>query len=303
MNNLRIPLAPDLECSRIVAGVMKWGIWGHDLDTAGFDRLIKGSLDAGVSTFDHADIYGHYTTEAAFGEVLRAEPALRSRMELVTKCGIRLTTPNRPGNRVKAYEVSADYIRQSVETSLRNLATDYLDLLLIHRPTPLLDPDEVAEVLQALMSAGKVRHVGVSNFTPSQFALLNDRIHLVTNQVEISALADFALIDGTLDQCLRQRIKPMAWSPLGGGDFFGTPATDAARRLKTAFSQLRHQYGDATDDQLLLAWLLKHPAQILPVLGTGKLHRIEAAVAALDIALNSQDWFIIWEAARGHEVA
>lgn len=303
MNKLRTALTDNLTCSRIVAGVMKWGVWGHDLDTAGFERLIKGSLDLGVTTFDHADIYGHYTTEAAFGAVLRHQPALRQQMELVTKCGIRLTTPNRPNNRVKAYEVTADYIRKSVDQSLTNLATDYIDLLLIHRPTPLLDPDEVAEVLRALVSEGKVRHVGVSNFTPAQFALLNDRIPLITNQVEISALHDAPLTDGTLDQCLLHRNKPMAWSPLGGGGYFGPEASTAAQRLRAAFDQLRYKYGEATDDQLLLAWLLKHPAGILPVLGTGKLTRIGAAVAALDIDLDSQDWFIIWEAARGHEVA
>ena len=303
MNTTRTRLAPDLECSRVVAGVMKWGIWGHNFDRAGFERLIQGSLDCGVTTFDHADIYGHYTTEAAFGEVLRQAPGLRDRMELVTKCGIRLTTPNRPDNRVKAYEVTADYIRESAERSLRNLHTDYLDLLLIHRPTPLLDPDEVATTLQALVASGKVRHVGVSNFTPAQFALLHDRITLLTNQVEISALHDSPLTDGTLDQCLLHRIRPMAWSPLGGGAYFGERPSPAAARLKRAFAGLRERYAGATDDQLLLAWLLKHPAGILPVLGTGKVARIEAAVAALGIELDSQDWFIIWEAARGHEVA
>ena len=303
MPSPRIALSDSLELSRLVAGVMKWGVWGHDFDRAGFDRLIRGCLDQGVTTFDHADIYGHYTTEAAFGEVLRADPGLRDRLELVTKCGIRLTTPNRPANRAKAYEVTADYIRASVEQSLKNLHTDRIDLLLIHRPSPLLHPDEVAETVRALIDAGKVLHFGVSNFTPGQFALLHDRIPLLTNQIECSALHDAPLVDGTLDQCLQHRIRPMAWSPLGGGAYFGDAPSPAAQRLRALFATLRARYAGATDDQLLLAWLLRHPAGILPVLGTGKLARIEAAVAATAIELDSQDWFLIWEAARGHEAA
>ena len=299
----RVRLSEDLTCSRTVAGVMKWGVWGHDFSTDQLDRLIRGCLATGVTTFDHADIYGHYTTEAAFGEVLRADPSLRDRLELVSKCGIRLTGPNRPGNRAKAYETTAAYIRESVEQSRRNLTTDRLDLLLIHRPSPLLHPDEVAEVVGELVGAGKVLHFGVSNFSPSQFELLDGRIPLITNQVEISALHDAALTDGTLDQCLRHRIRPMAWSPLGGGGYFGDSPSPAGQRLRTAFDGLRERYDDATDDQLLLAWLHRHPAGILPVLGTGKLARIRAAVAAESIVLDSQDWFLIWEAARGHEAA
>jgi len=208
------------EFSRLVAGVWRLGEWG--MDTRGLLNFIHGCLDLGITTFDNADIYGGYTCEGLFGAALAAEPGLRDRLELVTKCGIQLVTPNRPGNRVHHYDTSRDHIVAAAENSLLELNTDRLDLLLIHRPDPLLDADEVAEAFGALWAAGKVRHFGVSNFLPWQFDLLQSRLDfpLVTNQIELSVLYLDPLHDGTLDQAQRLRRPPMAWSPLAGGRLF-----------------------------------------------------------------------------------
>jgi predicted oxidoreductase len=286
--------------SRIVAGVMRLREWR--MDTAALLDFIHGCLDLGVTTFDHADIYGSYTCEELFGEALAAEPSLRGRLELVTKCGIQLPSPNRPGNRVHHYNTGRDHIIASAENSLRNLRTDYLDLLLIHRPDPLMDADEVAEAFVALRSSGKVRHFGVSNFMPWQFHLLGSRLDfpLVTNQIELSVLHLDPLHDGTLDQLQRLRVAPMVWSPVAGGRLFAS-AEERAARVRDALEAVGREVG-APVDGVALAWLMRHPARILPVLGTGKIERVRDAVAAEDIALDRQQWFAIWEASAGREV-
>lgn len=286
--------------SRLVAGVMTWGIWGHNLNTAAIDAFIDHCLQAGITTFDHADIYGHYTTEAAFGQALRLNPGRRSQMQLVSKCGIRLVCDQRPENQIKSYDTSKDYIISSVEQSLRNLSTDYLDLLLIHRPNPLLQADEVAAAVAQLKSQGKVLHFGVSNFNPTQFDYLNSVTPLVTNQVEASLLHTAPLYDGTLDQCLTHAIKPMAWSPLGG---LFSRDDETATRVTNKLDEIGEYYGTPGNDIILLAWLLHHPSSILPVLGTARQERISAAVKALDIQLDDQHWFELLEAATGKAVA
>ncbi|RMF02266.1 MAG: aldo/keto reductase [Bacteroidetes bacterium] len=286
--------------SRLVAGVMTWGVWGHQLDTKAMRTLIEGCVDLGITTFDHADIYGHYTTEAEFGKALAESTELRDNIQLVSKCGIRLVCKERPQNRLKSYDTRRAYIIASVEQSLRNLRTDYLDLLLIHRPDPLLHAEEVAEAIAQLKQAGKVRAFGVSNFTPSQFAYLRSATPLLTNQVEISLLQHAALFDGTLDQCLQYGLRPMAWSPLGG---LFKREDEAARRLRTKLDEIAERYEHADHDVLLLAWLLKHPAGILPVLGTARLERLKRACQALTLNLDRQDWYALLEAARGEEVA
>lgn len=288
--------------SRMVAGVMKWGDWGKQLDTQEMLRLIEQCIESGVTTFDHADIYGHYTTEAAFGAALKLQPALRERMQIVTKCGINLVTPNRPQHKIKSYDTSKNHILKSVEQSLQNLQTDQIDLLLLHRPDVLLDPDVVAETFSNLQQAGKVKYFGVSNFTPSQFAMLNSRIELVTNQVEASLLHLDPFTDGTFDQCLQHRIKPMVWSPLGGGEIFGASKDDRIIRIQRTAKTLATKH-DAALDQILLAWLLRHPAQLLPVLGTARIERIQAATEAIHIELTREEWYELWQASRGEEVA
>jgi predicted oxidoreductase len=224
-------------------------------------------------------------------------------MQLVTKCGIKLVSERRPAHGLKHYDTSRAHIVASVENSLRALHTDRLDLLLIHRPDPLLDADEVARAFAELRQAGKVLHFGVSNFTPGQFELLASRLEfpLVTNQVELSVMHLDALHDGTADQCQRLGIAPMAWSPLGGGRLFRADGEQAVR-VRRALETVGEALGGATADQVALAWILRHPARFLPILGTGRLDRIRRAAEAEGLALSREQWFTIWTASAGHEV-
>ena len=287
--------------SRLVLGLWRLASWG--LGDGELLDLIHGCLDLGITTFDHADIYGDYGCEEPFGSALALAPALRQRMQLVTKCGIKLVSEKQPEHALKHYDTSQGHILASVENSLRMLRTDYLDLLLIHRPDPLMDADQVAEAFAALRQSGKVLFFGVSNFTPSQFDLLASRLDfpLVTNQIELSVMNMQALHDGTVDQCARLGISPMAWSPLAGGRLFGDDS-EQALRLRAALSAVGEALGGAAMDQVALAWILRHPARIAPVLGTGKLERIRSAAQAESLALSREQWFAIWTASAGEPV-
>ncbi len=286
------------ELSRIVAGAWRW-----KLETSQVAALINAALDQDITTFDHADIYGGYSNEKIFGDVLRKNPSLREDMELVTKCGIQLLSDTMPQNRVKHYDTSSTHIQLQVEKSLKNLHTDRIDLLLIHRPDPLLNPIEVAEAFAKLKEQGKVLHFGVSNFTPHQFDMLQAYLPfpLVTNQIELSLFHNAPLTDGSLDHLMQNKVKPMAWSPLGGGIYFD--ATDEqGKRLAEGFKALSKKYNDATTSQLLVAWLLRHPANVVPVMGTTKPERIVEAAESLAIELERQDWFEMWRLVRGREI-
>jgi len=293
--------------SRIAFGCWRLVEWG--LDARGLCALVESCLDMGITTFDHADIYGDYQCEQRFGEMLAGSPALRARMQLVSKCDIRLVSQRRPANLRHSYDTTAAHIRASAEHSLRVLHTDHLDLLLLHRFDPLMDADEAAGALDGLVHAGKVRHVGVSNFTPSQFELLAARLKapLVTNQLELSPLNLAPFLDGTLDQCQRLRIAPMAWSPLGGGRLGATPAAapdaagvdERAARVRTALAKVAAELGAASPEQVAYAWLLRHPARILPVTGSGRIARVREAVGALTLPLTREQWFDIWCASTG----
>ncbi|HEY9620643.1 MAG TPA: aldo/keto reductase [Crinalium sp.] len=288
-------------CSRLVFGVWRMADWHlpiHDRLT-----LIHDCLELGITTFDHADIYGDYTCEGLFGAALKDDPSLRSRLQIVTKCGIKLVSPNRPSHTIKHYDTSRAHILASVERSLQELHTDYLDVLLIHRPDPFMDADETAEAFTQLRQAEKVRYFGVSNFLPHQFDLLASRLDfpLVTNQLEISVMHLDAFADGTLDQCQQLRIAPMAWSPLGGGRLFKSDDPQAVR-LRGTLTAIAQQFDGATLDQIALAWLLAHPAHIVPILGTGNRDRIRSASAATRINLSREQWFTIWTASTGIDV-
>ncbi len=303
MTNQQINTSPQGPVfSRIVAGCMKWGVWGANLSTQDISTLIQQCIDAGVTTFDHADIYGHNTTEGAFGKALQLQPSLRQKMQIVTKCGIKLVNENRPQHKIKSYDTSKQHILWSAENSLKELQTDYIDLFLIHRPSPLMNPYEIAEAFSELKASGKVLHFGVSNFNITQFEALNRCFPLVTNQIEASVLHLQPFLDGTLDQCLQHQITPMAWSPLGGGTVFSDVRKGQSSRVRTIANALALKYEATGLDQILLAFLLKHPSNILPVLGTSKIHRIERAVAALQIELTREEWFELWEASMGEEV-
>ena len=302
MNAQQRSLSPDgPTLSEIVAGTMTWGEWGAKYNTATMADLIGHCLDLGITTFDHADIYGHYSTEEEFGAALAKHSSrVRGQIQLVTKCGIQLKTHRRPDTRVTHYNSSAQHIIASAERSLRNLGTDYLDLLLIHRPDPLMDPSAIAEAFEQLRSSGKVRYFGVSNFTPTQFDLLADQTSLVTNQVEAHPMHTDPFFDGTYDQCQRRNLRPMVWSPLGGNDYFKGEGTRVLR-LRDHVQEIGKKYG-VDEDVVLLAWCRKHPTRPLPVIGTTKKERLSKAVKALDIDLDRQDWFEILEAGRGKEV-
>ena len=264
-------------------------------------RKIELCLEQGITTFDHADIYGGYRCEALFGEALRLKPALRSQMQLVSKCDIMLLSPAFPARRVKHYDTSAAHIRQSVVQSLARLGVERLDLLLIHRPDPFMDAAETGACLDALVQEGKIGAAGVSNFKPWDLDLLQSamRTPLVTNQVEISLLERSAFLDGTLAQCQQRRMVPMAWSPLAGGALFGDGA--AAQRLRPALAALAERQG-VTPDAVAIAWLLAHPAQILPIVGTNHPARLARLSEAFKVTLDRETWFELWTLAAGQEV-
>jgi predicted oxidoreductase len=293
------PTGPQV--SRLALGTWHLASWG--LGDGELLDLVHGALDLGITTFDHADIYGDYAGEELFGRALALEPSLRHRLQLITKCGIKLVSARRPDHRLKHYDTGRDHIVSSAEASLRALGTDYLDLLLIHRPDPLLDADEVAEAFVALRGAGKVLHFGVSNFAPAQLDLLASRLPmpLVTNQVQLSVLDMRVLDDGTIDQCQRLGISPMAWSPLAGGRVV-EPGDAQARRVRGALHRVGEELGGALPDQVALAWILRHPARIVPIVGSGKLARIRSAAAAADLRLSREQWFALWTASAGEEV-
>jgi len=284
--------------SPIVAGAWRLAEW----DWTPQQRLdwIEGNLDIGVTSFDHADIYGGYSVEAQFGDALALRPSLRQRMQLVSKCGIQLVAPARPGHQVKHYDTSAAHVRASVEQSLRNLRTDHLDLLLVHRPDALMDFDELADAFEALRREGKVRHFGVSNFAPHQLAPLQRRFALATHQIELSPLHTDPLHDGTLDQCQDLGLRPMIWSPLAGGRLF-TSDDEAARRVRGVLQAMADELGVAVIT-LVIAWVRRHPSQPLPILGSRRIGVAREAMAALALRLDAQQWWRIWTAAAGREV-
>ncbi len=285
--------------SPIVAGAWRMAEWG--LDARARLRWIEECLALGITSFDHADIYGDYQVERLFGEALALAPALRARLQLVSKCGIKLTSAHRPAHALKSYDTSPGHVTASVEASLRALRTDHLDLLLIHRPDALMDAAELAATFAQLRAAGKVRHVGVSNHTPSQFALLHGQVPLATNQVELSPLQLSALTDGTLDQCQALGIRPMIWSPLAGGRLF-TGTDDDARRVRAALDALALELG-ISPTTLAYAWILRHPSRPLPITGSGRIAALREATSALDVALSREAWYRIWRAGAGHDVA
>lgn len=294
----RIALAPQgPEFSRFVMGY--WRLMDWNMSPRQLVSFIEEHLDLGITTVDHADIYGCYLCEAAFGEAMKLAPALRERMEIVTKCGIA-TTAN-PDNALGHYITDSDHIIKSAEQSLVNLATDRLDLLLIHRPDPLMDADEVATAFLNLHQSGKVRHFGVSNFTPAQFTLLQSRLPftLATNQVEISPVHQPLLLDGTLDQLQQLRIRPMAWSCLGGGRLFND---DAFQPLRDELQTVARELNAESIEQVVYAWIMRLPSQPLPIIGSGKIERVRSAIAAEELQMTRQQWFRIRKAALGYDV-
>lgn len=286
-----------MKLSKIIAGTMTWGQWGKQMSKQDMQNSITHCLDNGITTFDHADIYGGYTTENQFGEAISELQLKRSSYELITKCGIQYQSENR-NNKVKHYDYSKAYIIWSVDQSLLHLQTEYIDCLLLHRPSPLIHPDEIAEAINSLKAQGKIKRFGVSNFTQSQMNLISSRIDIEINQIECSLTHYHPMHDGTLDYMLSNSIAAMAWSPLGS---LFKVSNDQTGRIKEVMKGLTEKY-QLTDDQLALAWLLKHPAQIRPVIGTTNPKRIKLATEAISVNLELEDWFLLLVASQGHKV-
>lgn len=290
-----------VQLPRVVAGVMRWGKWGADLSTLEYQELIEGCLENGITAFDHADIYGDYTEEAAFGKVLAQQSSLRQNMQLISKCGIKMMADVRPHYKVKSYDSGKAHIVASVEASLRSLNTDYLDVLLLHRPDMLMNADEIAEAFTKLQDQGKVKAFGVSNFTPSQYELLRSRWpELMTNQLELSLSKLDALTDGSLDQAQQHNSSPMIWSPLGGGKLISKDRL--ASPLSGKLHEIAERHAQRTD-VIAYAWVLMHPTLPSVVTGSSKLKRIVRAKQALDVHLTKEEWYELLEASRGHAVA
>jgi predicted oxidoreductase len=284
--------------SRMILGL--WRIAQWDMNPSQVASLISACLDLGIDTFDVADIYSDYQSESMLGGALKTDHALKSRIKLISKCGIALVSAARPTHRVKHYNTSREHIIASVENSLACLGVEKLDQLLIHRPDPLMNAHEIAEAFDQLKRAGKVEGFGVSNFLPHQFDLLQSFVDvpLRTNQIEVSLMHLDSLFDGTLDQCQRLGVSPQAWSPLAGGRLANQ--TEEAP-LGRALTRVGKELG-VTREQLAIAWLLQHPARIRPLLGSGKLTHISALADAQNIVVDRQLWFELLEAAIGHPV-
>ncbi len=291
-----------IKFSSVIAGCMRLGEWGAKYDTDGYEKFIDGCLDLGVDNFDHADIYGGFSTEQEFGAVIKRRPDLKSKVKITTKCSIKFPCDNRPNYKSKFYDSTPEDIIKSVDNSLSYLNVDSIELLLLHRPDLLLDARAVADTFVELNKQGKVKYFGVSNYTTDQFDLLNSFYPLINNQLEVSLLHLDAFYNGTLNQCQKLDITPTAWSPLGGGTIFKDTQDEKALRIKEAAKDLMVTY-NCNLSQLLLAWLAQHPTGIRPLLGTSKVSRVEEAVKAVNIKMTRADWYLMLEASRGHEIA
>ena len=276
---------------------MTWGQWGKQLSEKEMTGLIETTYELGINTFDHADIYGGYTTEATFGAAFAQSAVAREQVAFITKCGIQYPSDAR-SLKVKHYDYTPEHLRFSVANSLQNLQTDYIDLLLLHRPSPLMDAPAIKSTLEALIKEGKIQAYGVSNFTPSQIDLLGTSPQVGWNQIECSLTHPDALTNGDLDYCQTHGIGVMAWSPLGS---YFKEDNPTQQRLRPLLKELQKTYA-ATEDQLLLAWLMQHPATIYPVVGTTQPERLKQSLAAETLTLDIQDWFRLYEASRGHRV-
>ena len=304
-----VKMADDLTFSRIVLGFWRLLDWGLSVDQL-IDYLHE-VLDLGITTMDQADIYGQYEAEEylgralkkdkSLGRALKKDKSLAEKMQIVTKCGIVYKGKN--GARVKYYDYTKDWIMGQVEKSLEYMGVDHIDLLLLHRPSPMMQPEEVADAFETLKQEGKVTHFGVSNFLPDEFDLLQSYVKepLITNQVEFSALRMENMENGVLNQCLKNKIHPMLWSPLAGGRIFTSEDPDAVR-LRETLEVIREEIGADDIDAVAFAWLLAHPTQPLPITGSGEIKLAKRPVEALKYKLTLEQWFMIWTAVKGHKV-
>lgn len=283
--------------SKIIAGTMTWGTWGKNLGKSKMIDLMNFCLETGITTFDHADIYGGYTTESDFGNAFADSQIKRQDIQLITKCGIQLLTENR-STKIHHYNYSKSHIIWSAEQSLKNLKTDYLDLFLLHRPSPLMQVDEIAEAIEKLKTDGKILDIGVSNFTPTQTDLIEAKMKINYNQIEFSITHFEPMLNGSLDHMQLNQIQPLCWSPMGS---VFKKIDDTSIRITKLAEQLSLKY-EVEIDVLLLAWIMKHPAGILPVFGTANTTRIGNLMKATQIEMEQEDWFALWTASAGNPI-
>jgi predicted oxidoreductase len=283
--------------SPIIAGTMNWGVWDKNLTPKEMENMIHVCLENKITTFDHADIYGSYTTEADFGKAFSSSKIAREKMQLISKCGIKMLSENRD-NTVKHYDYSTSHIISSVEQSLKNLQTDYLDVFLLHRPSPLMQADEIAEAVEKLKSEGKIIDFGLSNFTSSQTELIRQKTEISYNQVQFSATNFEPMLDGSFDYMQMHNIRPMSWNPLGCVFRKDIPQT---HRLKKLLATLVSKY-HLGSDTILLSWVLKHPSKVIPIAGTVNVARIQLLMKAVELELEKEDWFAIWSESMGEDV-
>lgn len=291
MNTSKTKLSP------IIAGTMNWGVWDKNLSVKEMNHLIHLCTENNITSFDHADIYGGYTTEAQFGKAFSESKIDRNAIQLISKCGIQMVADNR-STTIKHYNYSKEHIIWSVENSLKNLHTDYLDVLLLHRPSPLMQADEISEAIAKLKSEGKIIDFGLSNFTSSQTELIRKNTEIQYNQIQFSATQLEPMLDGSLDYMQLHNIQPMSWNPLGT---VFREDSEQTRRLKKLFAQLVTKYGVGSDT-LLLAWVIRHPAKVLPVAGTVNIARIQQLMKAASLELTLEDWFAIWSESIGKNI-
>jgi len=283
--------------SPIIVGTMNWGIWDKNLNQKEMENMIHICLENKISTFDHADIYGSYTTESAFGKAFASSKISRDKLQLISKCGIQLISENR-NNNIKHYNYSKEYIIWSVENSLKNLQTDFLDVFLLHRPSPLMQADEIAEAVLKLKAEGKIIDFGLSNFTASQTELIRQKTEISYNQVQFSATHHEAMLDGSFDYMQINNIRPLSWNPLGT---VFREDIEQTRRLKKVLVKLVEKY-HVGSDTILLSWVLQHPAKIIPIAGTVNVARIQSLMKAVELQLEKEDWFAIWTESMGNDV-
>ncbi len=298
----KVTMAPQgPQFSELVQGYWRLVDWNMSAQ----ERLtfLKQHIELGVTTVDHADIYGNYECDRLFGEAVALDKSVRDQIEIVTKCNIMLCGDKTPERKVNHYNSSKEHIIASAENSLKNLQVDNIDVLLLHSADVLINADEVAEAFAQLKADGKVNHFGVSNFTPRGFELLQSRLDapLVTNQVEIKPLNFEVAHDGTLDLMQTVRTRPMAWSCLGGGSIF-TGSTEQAERVRSELELLKEELGASSIDQVIYAWVRKLPSNPLPIIGSGKIERVEAAVESLKLEMTNEQWYRVWIASKGHGV-
>lgn len=297
----RVRLSGNLSVAPVAVGMMNLLDWG--LDAKELYKRVKEYLDLGLTTYDFADIYGNGGCETLFGEMLRLEPSLRDKIEIITKGGIVYDKLRRPYFVSESYNLSKEYLVSACEESLVRLGIDYADLYLIHRPCPLMDPGEVAEAMEKLKKEGKVRNFGLSNFLPEQIAALEayTDIPIVTNQVKMSVKCMDFLADGTQEDALRRKMPLMAYSPACGGELYRKNLSREDLETVKVLQEIKEELGAETVDEVLYAWLYRLPIKVIPVTGTGKKERVLRAVKALEYQMSREQWYDILRIARpGH---